>query len=135
MPPRVARSLTGKGGHKRATVYGRYTRLWGRLAGEQNNSYAEAMALLQALRHVHTGDDMDIYIDNLGVIQRWDGLQGHDVRGRIGGGARAIWSRILCLRQAREEAGARTEVHWVHSHVEDEDRQERQPRGGAGGLG
>ena len=133
LPPRVARSLSRKGNIKRATVHGRYTRLWGRLAGEQNNSYAEAMALLQAMRHVHIGDDMDVYIDNLGVIQRWDKLQGHDVRGRIGGGARAVWSRIQCLQQARNEAGARTEVHWVHSHVEDKERQERQPKGGEGG--
>ena len=111
--PRVAQSLVRCGGRGRATVHGRFTRMWGRLAGEQNNSYAEAMALLQVLRHAYIQDTVVVFIDNLGVIQRWDGLQGHDVRGRIGGGGRAIWNRIYCLARARREVSAVTRVHWV----------------------
>ena len=116
-------------GHRRATVHGSFARMWGRLAGEQNNSYGEAMAFLRVLRHAHIKDTVDVFIDNLGVIQRWNGLQGHDVRGRIRGGGRAIWNRICCLSRARREAGAGTRVYWVHSHVEEEGRQNRQPNG------
>jgi len=106
--------------------------MWSRLAGEQNNSYGEAMAFLQVLRHAHIKDTVDVFIDNLGVIQRWDGLQGHGIRGRVRGGGRTIWNRIYCLSRARREAGAVTRVHWVHSHVEEEERQNRQPKGKPG---
>ena len=37
----------------------------------QNNSYAEAMALLQVLRWVHPAVNLQVYIDNLGALSTY----------------------------------------------------------------
>ena len=99
--------------------------MWGRLDGEQNNSYAEAMALLQTLRFVHPDTPLEVYIDNYGVIQQWHGLELNCSRDRAKRGARAIWNRIHALKGERDRRGTDTVVRWVHSHVDDEDRRTR----------
>ena len=104
--------------------------MWGRLDGEQNNSYAEAMALLQVLRAAPLGSNLWVYVDNTGVIENWMGREGYG--GRLTQGARAIWNRIYMLAQAREEKGSSTELRWIHSHVEQEERRVR--KGALGGA-
>ena len=89
----------------------------GRLGGEQNNSYGEAMALLQVLRFAPLQSNLTVYIDNAGVIDRWEHITGHG-SGRLKRGGRAIWNRIYMLNRARQGSGVSTEVRWVHSHVE-----------------
>ena len=90
----------------------------GRLAGEQNNYKAEAWALLDALASMHQTTDANIYIDNYAVVQRWAGDKRGHTRGRSKEPARAVWSRIDAIRAVRKQAGATTQVRWVHSHVE-----------------
>ena len=64
----------------------------GRLRGEQSNSIAEAMALLQVLTGVHPTQDATVYnvIDNNGVLQNWDRGRGDDPSGRLPQGGRAV---------------------------------------------
>ena len=40
----------------------------------------------------------------------------------------AEWNRIQLLKNARERAGAETWVQWVHSHVDDQNRNRSRPR-------
>ena len=107
---------------------------YGRLDGEQNNSYAEAMALLQVLRWVQPSCHLQVYIDNLGVIQRWQGLRGDDPHSRAKWGCRAVWNRIHALMDCRERAGGSTELEWIHSHVDDEDRRQRKKQPTSAGM-
>ena len=44
-------------------------------------------------------------------------------------GFRALWDRIASLKGRRDERGANTEMHWVHSHVDDEMRRTQQTKG------
>ena len=86
------------------------------------------MALLQALRSIHTKTNCQVYIDNTGVIdtaakRRWD-----DPNARLEQGGRAVWNRIEHLTRMRSEAGATTELQWIHSHVDDEARQKWNPQ-------
>lgn len=104
----------------------------GRLHGEQSNSIAEAMALLQVLRGVHPTQDVTVYIDNNGVLQNWDRGRGDDPRGRLQQGGRAVWNRILGMKRYRADQGGATTLVWVHSHVDDKDRRERKPKKGEG---
>ena len=104
----------------------------GRLHGEQSNSIAEAMALLQVLRGVHPTQDVTVYIDNNGVLQNWDRGRGDDPRGRLQQGGRAVWNRILGMKRYRADQGGDTTLVWVHSHVDDNDRRERKPEKGEG---
>jgi hypothetical protein len=96
----------------------------GRLQGEQNNTIAEAMALLQSIRTIPLSRDCHIYIDNTGVLccvnkDLWD-----DPRQRLDLTGRAVWNRIHCLLHERKSAGALTRFHWIHSHVDDADRRQ-----------
>ena len=100
---------------------------WGRLQGQQLNATAEAMALLQVLKHTPLNQDLIVHIDNLGVIQTWDHYTCDDVRARLCSGARAVWNRIYALKRHRLLEGSSTSVVWVHSHVDDEDRRRRVP--------
>ena len=100
--------------------------MWGRLQGEQNNSHGEAMALLQVLRHTPLQSGLTVMIDNTGVIDRWGSMIGHGSE-RLKRGGRAMWSRIFMLMRARNKAGSRTEIEWIHSHVEEEERRVRRP--------
>ena len=102
----------------------------GRLHGEQSNSIAEAMALLQVLRGVHPSEDITVYIDNDGVILNWDKGRGDDPRGRLQQGGRAVWNRLMGIKRYRAEQGGATRLVWVHSHVDDKERRERKPRKG-----
>ena len=56
-----------------AAELGAWTR-WGngRLKGRQTNDLAEAAALLEVLRSHNTRQDLTIYIDNGGVVSRWE---------------------------------------------------------------
>ena len=56
------------------------TKQYGRLTGHQNNYKAEARALLAALCSAPAVMPMHIYIDNLGVVQRWDKSKKEDTR-------------------------------------------------------
>ena len=98
------------------------TKQYGRLTGHQNNYKAEARALLAALCSAPAVMPMHIYIDNLGVVQRWDKNKKEDTRGRAKDKARAIWNRIEHMRGYREAWGTKTRIAWVHSHV-DEDKE------------
>ena len=53
-----------------------------KLKGEQNNDIAEAHAVLRALMAINTHTDANIYIDNLGVVQKAEGLADHGSRTR-----------------------------------------------------
>ena len=86
------------------------------------------MALLQVLRHTPLRSGLTVLIDNTGVIDRWGSMTGHGAE-RLKRGGRAMWSRIFMLMRERNKVGSRTEVQWIHSHVEEEERRVRRPRG------
>jgi len=95
-----------------------------KLKGEQNNDIAEAHAVLRALMAVNTHTDVNIYIDNLGVVQKAEGLadQGSRTTCRSKLTGRSTWRRILSLMHHRNESGAHTNYVWIHSHVDDPSR-------------
>ena len=88
-----------------------------RLMGSQDNFTAESAALLSALRSHHPETDLTIYIDNQPVISRWEKDTRKSSKARMLTPARALWNRLQYMRAAREKAGSKTEVIWVHSHV------------------
>ena len=95
---------------------------WGRTQGRQTNDAAEAESILEAMLRINLEDNLEIYSDNSGCVNRWRSLKG----GRpsiIEWSSRAIWLRIYNLMTHRERTGARTEIRWVHSHVDDESRR------------
>jgi hypothetical protein len=96
--------------------------LGGRLIGEQKNDMAEAMALLQSLRQIQLGTHANVYIDNLGVVQESEKKLDPHIRYRMNKSGRAIWNRIRALLRLRRSCGATTNIEWVHSHVDDEER-------------
>ena len=96
----------------------------GRLQGLQSNDLGEAMTLLQGLRSIHPEQDCEIFIDNTGVVDTWDKDTLNNPRARLHSTGRALWNRIQLLKKARQRAGARTRVQWVHSHVDDPARQQ-----------
>ena len=94
----------------------------GRLDGLQSNDVAEAMALLQAMRHIHPETKVNMHIDNTGVIDTAKAMGHSSNKGRTRSkqGGRAVWARIRKITEARGE----TNYKWIHSHVDDEKRQE-----------
>ncbi len=92
----------------------------GRLAGAQNNDGAEAEAILQALLNTNPGENMSFFSDNQGCIRKWRKL---GTESTLKWGYRAIWNRIHKLKDLREANGTTTNMNWVHSHVDDEERR------------
>ena len=93
----------------------------GRLRGDQSNDIAEAMALLQALQSIHLHTEVDIYIDNTGVLDTSKVNLQQDPRARSQQTARAIWNRIMPILRERDTRGIHTALHWIHSHTDDEE--------------
>ena len=48
----------------------------GRLQGQQDNSAAEAMAILQAMLNIHPYDDITMYCDNQGCVDKAQRIRG-----------------------------------------------------------
>ena len=92
----------------------------GRMCGKQSNDGAEAMAILKTMLMTHPEDDLMMYCDNQGCVYKWRKL-GREKK--IQWGFRAIWCRIHHLLAERQLKGSNTEVVWVHSHVDDENRR------------
>ena len=103
--------------------------LWrasGRVEGLQDNFGAESEALLQALLRVHTGDDVVIGCDNASCVSlcsQEEALRVRSVADLLSMPARCKWGRVWSLIRHRAARGAATEVLWVHSHVDCEDRR------------
>ena len=95
----------------------------GRLRGDQSNDIAEAMALLQALQSIHLHTEVDIYIDNTGVLDTSKVNLQQDPRARSQQTARAVWNRIMPILRERDTRGTHTALHWIHSHTDDEERR------------
>ena len=93
----------------------------GRLGGQQDNYKAEFRALLQALRATNPASDLDIYIDNHAVVQRWGKHYTDSPRERTKASGRAVWNRIENLKSLREKAGSATQVQWVKAHITGEE--------------
>ena len=64
------------------------------------------------------------FIDNTGVVDTWDKDNLNIPRARLHSTGRAQWNRIQLLKKARERAGAEAWVQWVHSQVDDQNRQQ-----------
>ena len=92
----------------------------GRVQGAQENSTAETTAILEALLAVHPSEGIVIYSDNQGCVERAKMKQSSAEKWNN----RALWMRIKGLWKYRESRGGDTEVVWVHSHVDDEERQD-----------
>ena len=78
----LMRARSAEGIHREMGTFmtrdeGETLEVWGRLEGGQNNSYGEAMALLQVLRLTPLQSDLTVFIDNSGVIDRWESMIGH----------------------------------------------------------
>ena len=100
---------------------GRYDRqAEGRLHGDQNNSAAEAMAILQAMLLIHPSHHLVMHTDNQGCVDKAQRIEGADVSLWD---HRPIWNRIKALTRYREICGATTTIHWIHSHVDDPARR------------
>ena len=103
--------------------------LWrasGRVAGKQDNFYAESEALLQALLRVHTEDNVVIGCDNATCVNMCCQEEAHNQRtvaDALSMPARCTWNRIWALIRHRAAKKASTQVHWVHSHVDVVERQ------------
>ena len=101
--------------------------LSGRLVGDQKNDIAEAYAFLRALREVNPSTPGSFYIDNLGVIQTAGQALDPGVRQRATHSARSTWRRIRALLLARQQLNTRTDIKWIHSHVDDANRRQWKP--------
>ena len=91
-----------------------------RLLGKQGNDGAEARAILEGLLQTHPTQPAEYYCDNQGCVDKWDRMMHANM---TDWGYRAIWMRIRQLQLTRESAGTPMGMHWVHSHVEKEERQ------------
>ena len=102
----------------------------GRLRGAQSNDIAEAMALLQALQAVHMDTPASIYIDNTGVLDTSKKPLQQDHRARSRQTARAVWNRIILfpIIKERQCRGSYTSLSWIHSHTDNEERKQWNPR-------
>ena len=92
----------------------------GRLDADQNNSAAEAMAMLQAMLLVHPSHHLVIHTDNQGCVDKAQRIEEADV---TSWNHRPIWRRIKAMVAYRGMCGATTTVNWIHSHVDEEERR------------
>ena len=99
-----------------------------RLRGQQDNYTAEATALLQTLRSFQPSTHLDIYIDNQATVKRSGMNLLSKPRKRIKDPARATWNRITSMIDVRRHEGTKTNIHWVHAHVDKEDKGDKQSK-------
>ena len=92
----------------------------GRLQAAQDNSAAEAMAILQAMLRVHPSHNLTVHSDNQGCVDKMALIE-HDDPSLWRN--RAIWMRIRSMAKYRALMGAYTTTHWIHSHVDDPKRR------------
>ena len=92
----------------------------GRLQAAQDNSAAEAMAILQAMLHIHPTHNLTVHSDNQGCVDKMAHIETADPAQWQN---RVIWLRIHNLAKYRALMGATTSTHWVHSHVDDPERR------------
>jgi len=97
----------------------------GKVNGDQDNYIAEAKGALYNLVHTAPADTLHLYIDNLSVVQTWKKDTRDDTAARMTMPGRAVWNQIQDMTAWRKNNGGETHVHWIHSHVDKKERQQR----------
>ena len=88
----------------------------------QQNDGPETYAILQSLLRTHTADDIELYYDNQGCVNNWDRTVERHVSRRQRQKYATIWTRIEGIVQERTARGSSTSMHWIQSHVQDEEQ-------------
>ena len=95
----------------------------GRTPGVQQNDGLETYSILQSLLRTHTTDDIELYCDIQGCVNNWDrAMKTHGNR-KARQKYAAIWTRIEGVVQRRTMRGSNTRMHWIQSHVQDEQKR------------